>query len=92
MRKRASSGTQLSWLKAVLPKLSGEIQAADIKPLTDARSGLAVDLMERWRQLAIPNWRRVLDESLQEGNTRRANYARWMLGTVLEDPEYKEQG
>ncbi|MDD5702443.1 MAG: hypothetical protein PHU23_10390 [Dehalococcoidales bacterium] len=73
-----------------MPELSGKTQAVDSQPLTDVGSEPVADLMERWRQLAIPNWRRVLEESLQEGNERRANYARWMLATVLADPESQE--
>jgi hypothetical protein len=62
------------------------------QPPAFARDELAVDLMERWRQLAIPCWLRVLAESLAAADARRADYARWMLRVVLADPEHQEPG
>ena len=44
---------------------------------------------KHWIALSIPCWRRVLQESLREHDAQRENYARWMLGAVLEDLEYK---
>jgi hypothetical protein len=88
MSKRASAGTQLSWLDTDLPKLTEKIKAEGIRPQPVISGRPAVDLMERWRQFAILNWRHVLEESLQEGNERRSTYARWMLSTVLEAPVF----
>lgn len=43
-------------------------------------------VLEQWRGLSIPSWRRILAESEAKGNTARAEYARWMLREVLLDP------
>lgn len=51
--------------------------------------GAAAGLMEEWRRISIPAWRRILKESIQEGNKRREKYARWMLKEVLKDKDYK---
>lgn len=47
-------------------------------------------LAGEWRRLAIPEWRRVLQEAIRRGEKRRQEYARWMLREVLQDPEYRE--
>ena len=47
--------------------------------------------LEEWRRGSIPGWRRILQESIEAHNTRREEYARWMLREVLEDPEYREE-
>ena len=47
-------------------------------------------LLEEWRRISIPEWRRILVESTDKGDGRRAEYARWMLRDVLQDPEYEE--
>jgi hypothetical protein len=46
-------------------------------------------LAEEWRRVSIPCWRRILQESIQGKDQRREAYARYMLGGVLADPEYK---
>ncbi len=43
-----------------------------------------------WRRVSIPRWRQNLAESIAEGDSRREEYARWMLWEVLLDPEYDE--
>lgn len=40
---------------------------------------------EEWRNLSIPEWRRILQESIIQKNKIREAYARWMLKVVLED-------
>jgi hypothetical protein len=47
-------------------------------------------LDEEWRRINLPCWRRILRESIEQKDTRRAIYARRMLREVLEDPDYKE--
>lgn len=50
-------------------------------------------LLEEWRRISIPDWRRILKESSETGNISREKYARWMLSEVLIDDEYiKENG
>jgi hypothetical protein len=48
-------------------------------------------LLEEWRRVSIPEWRGILQESVQQGNSRREEYARWMLQDILSDPDYQEQ-
>lgn len=40
--------------------------------------------LERWKEVAIPAWQKVLKESQEAGNTTREQYAKWMLDEVLE--------
>jgi hypothetical protein len=47
-------------------------------------------LLEEWRRVSIPQWWRILQESIQQGDSRREEYARWMLQEVLLDPDYVE--
>lgn len=47
-------------------------------------------LETEWRQVATPEWRKVLQEAIRRGEKRREEYARWILKDVLEDPEYRE--
>jgi hypothetical protein len=47
-------------------------------------------MLEEWRRISIPDWRRILSESTQTKNANREQYARWMLREVLEDPDYQE--
>ncbi len=41
------------------------------------------ELMEEWRQRSIPEWRRILQESIEQKNNIRESYAQWMLKVVL---------
>ena len=43
-------------------------------------------VLEQWRRLSIPSWRRILADSEAVGDAARAEYARWMLREVLLDP------
>jgi hypothetical protein len=58
-------------------------------PSTEVRQ--ANPLLEEWRRISIPEWRRILQESVEKGDNRREAYARWMLREVLADPEYRDQ-
>lgn len=40
--------------------------------------------MRRWKEFAVPGWRRALREAVESGNKRREKYARWILKEVLE--------
>jgi hypothetical protein len=40
-----------------------------------------------WRKLSIPTWRRILKESMEAGDKKRADYARMILKDILEAPE-----
>ena len=44
--------------------------------------------LEEWRRTSIPDWRRILRESIQRRDQRREGYARWMLSEVLLDEDY----
>jgi len=40
-----------------------------------------------WRRVSIPEWRRILDDASEKGDSRRQDYANWMLEEILLDPE-----
>jgi hypothetical protein len=46
-------------------------------------------MLAEWRRLSIPDWRRILQQSIYKGDRKREEYARWMLREVLEDREYE---
>ena len=47
-------------------------------------------MLWEWRRVSIPEWQRILQESIAVGDQRREAYARWMLREVLLDPDYQE--
>ncbi|MFC2027128.1 hypothetical protein ACFLU3_00425 [Chloroflexota bacterium] len=47
-------------------------------------------MLEEWRRISLPAWRRILSESIESNDVNREEYARWMLHEVLEDEEYTE--
>ena len=47
-------------------------------------------MLEEWRRISIPDWRRILHESIESKDKQREDYARWMLREVLQDQDYKE--
>jgi hypothetical protein len=47
-------------------------------------------LLEEWRKISIPDWRKILKESIETKDVKREEYARWMLQEMLVDPEYLE--
>jgi hypothetical protein len=57
-------------------------------PLTEVLP--ADPLLEEWVRVSIPEWHRILQESVEQGDRRRAEYARWMLREILLDPDYEE--
>ena len=55
-----------------------------------AQDSLVPWMLQEWRRVSIPDWRRILRESVTKGDKGRADYALWMLTEVLFDPEYEE--
>lgn len=47
-------------------------------------------MLWEWRRVSIPEWRRILQESIEQGDAKREEYACWMLREVLLDPGYEE--
>ena len=39
---------------------------------------------EEWRRISVPNWQRIFKEATEQGDSRRAEYARRMLQDVLQ--------
>jgi hypothetical protein len=62
--------------------------------LAEAGRGSSQDLVPRmlweWRRVSIPEWQRILRESIEKEDRQREEYARWMLREILLDPEYWE--
>jgi hypothetical protein len=56
----------------------------------DQDEGLEPWMLWEWRRISIPEWRRILQESIDQRDQRREEYARWMLRDILLDPEYTE--
>jgi acyl-CoA reductase-like NAD-dependent aldehyde dehydrogenase len=48
-------------------------------------------MLWEWRRTSVPEWQRILRESIDQGDTRREKYARWMLREILLDPDYQEE-
>jgi hypothetical protein len=46
-------------------------------------------MLEEWRRISIPQWRRILQGSIRSGDKEREEYARWMLREILEDQDYQ---
>lgn len=47
-------------------------------------------MLREWRRVSTPGWRWILQESIDSKDSKREDYARWMLREVLLDPEYEE--
>ena len=47
-------------------------------------------MLWEWRRISIPDWRRILLESMDKKDSKREEYARWMLSEILLDPEYQK--
>jgi hypothetical protein len=84
------------WINTHIPGQLSEEHLAVVRrflweglPLAEVPS--ADPLLEEWRQVSVPQWQRILQESVQQGNSRREEYARWMLQEVLLDPHYIEE-
>ena len=41
------------------------------------------NILNRWIKDSIPSWQKILRESIEKGDTRRKDYAEWMLKDVL---------
>lgn len=52
--------------------------------------GLEPLMLWEWRRVSIPEWQRILRESVDSGDSRREEYARWMLREILLDPDCEE--
>ena len=61
-----------------------------LEGLTKAEVLQADPFLEEWFRVSIPDWRRILLESIGNGDNGRAEYARWMLRDILQDPDYEE--
>lgn len=84
-------------IKAPRPLPDGlmtDLKQAKYEILVELKHGLKEQsdcwMLEEWRRLSLPEWRTILQESIDSKNTSREEYARWMLREVLEDPEYME--
>jgi hypothetical protein len=95
-----SQGISICNLERWLKPLSG--QAPSLESIAQVRlylleylpreeSPLTDPVLEIWRKDSIPDWRRILAESIAEGDKGRSNYARWMLRDVLLDVEYHDR-
>ena len=77
-------------------ELMTELKEAKSEILTELRRELKEQaecwLLEEWRRISLPEWRQILEESIKARNTKREEYARWMLREILKDPEYLEEG
>ncbi len=86
--------TQKMLIVADIPQSQASFNVADVADRTPEKEEKATltenFLLESWRKSAIPTWRRILKESIENHETKREEYARWMLVDILEDPEYKE--
>lgn len=87
LRYRAPAGALTQELLAQLRSH----RAAVLERLRDAETFEPWALQE-WRRVTIPDWRRILQESIAQGDAKREAYARWMLREVLLDAEYREEG
>ena len=59
---------------------------AEVFPLM----GFVPWMLQEWRRVSIPDWRHILSVSVGQGDTHRADYARWMLKEILLDPDYED--
>lgn len=57
----------------------------------DQHQGVTPWILWEWRRVSIPRWREILKVSAYSNNdSRREEYARWMLRDILLDPKYQE--
>jgi hypothetical protein len=47
-------------------------------------------MLWEWRRISLPQWQHILQESIDQGNIPRQEYARWMLRDILLDSDYQE--
>jgi hypothetical protein len=58
------------------------------EPIVESRatSMTASQMTEEWRRISVPQWERILKDSVRDGHDARADYARNMLDVVLRPP------
>ena len=44
-------------------------------------------MVKEWQRVSLPEWKRILQNSIEKKDTEREKYARWMLDKVLVDSE-----
>jgi len=44
-------------------------------------------MVKEWQRVSLPEWKRILQDSIEKRDTERAKYAEWMLSKVLVDSE-----
>jgi hypothetical protein len=69
-------------------RLSQLFQEAGREP--DSRAGVQPWMLWQWRRVSIPEWRKILAESIKGCDAKREAYSRWMLKDILLDPDYTE--
>ena len=81
--------------RALPVELMTELKEAKAEVLTELRRELKDQaecwLLEEWYRISLPEWRRILNKSIEGQDKKREEYARWMLREILEDPEYEEE-
>ena len=70
--------------------LASAISGARAEVISQLADGREPWILGEWRRVSIPDWRRILTDSIEQGDGRREDYARWMLREVLLDLEYEE--
>lgn len=85
-------------IKQILESCQKSIPLKEKQPVSEVRNSNETGkesiipwMLEEWRRISIPDWHRILEESINSGDKKREEYARWMLREILEDPEYQEQ-
>jgi hypothetical protein len=68
--------------------LEGLLTRAGYEPAIE--EGVEPWMLWEWRRISLPQWRRILQKSIEQGNLQGEEYARWMLRDILLDPEYQE--
>lgn len=68
--------------------LADLLRSAGLEPFLE--EGFEPWMLWEWRRVSIPEWRTILEESIEQGDTRREKYARWMLRDVLLDPDHDD--
>ena len=66
------------------------LNSAEVEP--EVTEGRQPWMLWEWRRVSTPEWRRVLIQSINDGDTKREEYARWMLRDILLDSDYQEPG
>ena len=69
-------------------ELADLLSSAGLEPSVE--KGFEPWMLWEWRRVSTPQWRIILNESMAQDDTKREEYARWMLRDVLLDPEYRD--